>query len=245
MRIGLDGFNLAIPDGTGVATYGASLAKVLMTSGHSVEGVFGIDPGSESGTYESLFFERFGQGDKRALSRKRITKAFIRSPWSGPQLTQVPLTNHVDRRSFGARWPDFSALWSSPLLFELARSRFLTFGRITQVSVPNPPPIMHWTYPVPVSMVGSRNIYTLHDLVPLKLPHTTRDNKVYYRKLIKAILQQADHIATVSEASRNDILSMFDVNPSLVTNTYQSSPIPSEVANSSEALDHGVIQSLA
>lgn len=140
MRIGLDGFNLAIPDGTGVATYGASLAKVLMKSGHCVEGIFGIDPGKASDTYESLFFERFGQGDKRALSRKRIARAFIGSPWSGPNLTQVPLTDHVDRRSFGTRWPDFSALWTSPLLFELAAARFLTFGRITQISVPNPPP---------------------------------------------------------------------------------------------------------
>lgn len=244
MRIGLDGFNLAIPDGTGVATYGASLAKVLMKSVHCLEGIFGIDPGKASDTYESLFFERFGQGDKRALSRKRIARAFIGSPWSGPNLTQVPLTDHVDRRSFGTRWPDFSALWTSPLLFELAAARFLTFGRITQISVPNPPPVMHWTYPVPVRMVGSRNIYTLHDLVPLKLPHTTRDNKVYYRKLIKAILKQADHIATVSEASRNDILSMFEISPESVTNTYQSSPIPDTVANSSEAEDHAMIQSL-
>lgn len=244
MRIGIDGFNLAIPDGTGVATYGSALAKVLRASGHAVEGVFGIDPGPEPDAQESLFFERFGQGDKRTLSRRRIARAFIRTPLAGSRLTSVPLSDHVDKRGFGTRWPAFSALWTCPLLFELAAARFLTFGRLTTVHMPHPPRVMHWTYPVPVRMAGSRNIYTLHDLVPLKLPHTTRDNKVYYRKLITAIVRGADHIATVSEASRNDILAMFGPDPHRVTNTYQSSPLPDAVAASTEAEDHAIIQSL-
>lgn len=244
MRIGIDGFNLAIPDGTGVATYGASLAKVLAASGHAIEGVFGIDPGPEPAAYESLFFERFGQGDKRGLPRRRIAGGFVKAPLSGPRLTAVPLTDHVDKRSFGMRWPAFSALWTSPLLFEIAAARFLTFGRMTTVQMRNPPSLMHWTYPVPVRLAGARNVYTLHDLVPLKLPQTTRDNKVYYRRLISAIVRDADHIATVSEASRRDIVSMFDVDPARVTNTYQSSPLPPTIASSSEAADHAVIQSL-
>lgn len=37
---------------------------------------------------------------------------------------------------------------------------------------------------------------------------------------------------------------MFEISPESVTNTYQSSPIPDTVANSSEAEDHAMIQSL-
>lgn len=244
MRIGIDGFNLAIPNGTGVASYGAALATTLTASGHAVEGVFGIDPGRASNARESLFFERFGLGDKRALPRRRIARAFMQTPLAGPRLTAVPLTDHVDKRGFGTRWPAFSALWTSPLLFELAAARFVTFGRLTTVHMPHPPSVMHWTYPVPVRMAGSRNIYTLHDLVPLKLPHTTLDNKIYYRKLITSIIRTADHIATVSEASRNDILTMFGPDPDRVTNTYQSSPLPDAVTAATEAEDHAMIQSL-
>lgn len=244
MRIGIDGLNLAILDGTGIATYGAALAKVLSTRGHSVEAVFGIDPGDEADGRESLFFERFGQGDKRGLPRGRIARAFLRNPFTGVRLTPVALSDHVDKRSFGTRWPAFSALWTSPLLFDLAAARFHTFGRLTTVHMPNPPSVMHWTYPVPLRMAGARNIYTLHDLVPLKLPHTTRDDKAYYRKLITAILHTADHIATVSEASRNDILDMFGVDPNRLTNTYQSSPLPPAVAACAEAEDHAMIQSV-
>lgn len=244
MRIGIDGFNLAIPDGTGVATYGAAMAKVLAASGHTVEAVFGIDPGPEADARESMFFERFGQGDKRPLSNQRIIKTLARTPLTGPRLTPVPLTDHVDKRGFGTRWPAFSALWTNPWLFQLAEGRFQALGRMTTVHMPDPPAVMHWTYPVPVRMAGSRNIYTLHDLVPLKLPHTTRDDKTYYRKLIATITRTADHIATVSEASRADIISMFDVDPERVTNTYQSSPLPDAITASTEAEDHATIKSL-
>ncbi len=243
MRIGIDGFNLALPNGTGVASYGAALAKVLPMLGHCIEAVFGIDPGDEPDTREALFFERFGQGDGRGLPRRRIARSFLSRPGTSVRLTPVPLSDHVDKRSFGTRWPAFSALWTSPLLFELAAARFHTYGRLTTVHLPDPPDIMHWTYPVPVRMAGTRNIYTLHDLVPLKLPQTTRDDKTYYRKLITAILGAAAHVATVSEASRADILAMFGADPDRVTNTYQSSPLPAAIAGATEADDHAMVES--
>lgn len=244
MRIGIDGYNLALPDGTGVATYAASLAAVLSGRGYGIEAVFGIDPGNDAGARESLFFERFGQGDPRAAKRGRIGRAFLRSPFARTRLIRVPLTDQVDKRGFGPRWPAFTALWTSPLLFELAAARFHTYGRLTTISIPDPPHVMHWTYPVPVRLSGARNIYTLHDLVPLKLPHTTRDDKVFYRKLVSAIVRTADHIGTVSETSRNDILSMFAVDPQRVTNTYQSSPLPPEIATANVADDQAVVRSV-
>lgn len=244
MRIGIDGYNLAIPNGTGVATYGFSLAKAVATMGHAPEGVFGIDPGPELASRETLFFERFGRGDERGHLRRRIRNAFLRNPFGARQLLPISLTDHVDKRSFGTRWPDFQALWTSPLLFEFAAARFAAMRRFTTVAMPNPPAVMHWTYPVPVRMAGSRNIYTIHDLVPLKLPHTTLDNKTQYHRLIEGILRKGDHVLTVSEASRGDILAMFDADPTRVTNTYQSSPLPPAIARSSEEDDQAMIAGL-
>ena len=244
MRIGIDGYNLAIPNGTGVATYGFSLTKAVAAMGHAPEGVFGIDPGSELANRETLFFERFGRGDARGHLRRRIRNAFLRNPFGARQLLPIPLTDHVDKRSFGSRWPDFQALWTSPLLFEFAAARFVAMRRFTTVAMPDPPAVMHWTYPVPLRMAGSRNIYTLHDLVPLKLPHTTLDNKTQYHRLIEGILRKGDHVLTVSEASRGDILAMFDADPTRVTNTYQSSPLPPAIARSSEEDDQAMIAGL-
>lgn len=243
MRIGIDGYNLAIPNGTGVATYGASLATVLAEMGHSVEGVFGIDPGPKLQTREALFFERFGRGHHRGDLVRRLARSTIVNHFTR-KLIPVPLTSHVDKLGFGSRWPDFSALWTSPMLFEAAHARFRAFRRFTTVSVPDPPAVMHWTYPVPLRMAGSRNVYTLHDLVPLKLPQTTLDDKSYYERLISRILHDADHVATVSEASRADILAMFGASPDRVTNTYQSSPVSKAVAESQESDDHALIESI-
>jgi len=243
MRIGIDGYNLAMPNGTGIATYGASLTEVLTGMGHEVTGVFGIDPGRRAETRETLFFEQFGRGHNCGNVVRRAACSVLLHHMARP-LIEIPLTDHVDKRGFGPRWPDFSALWTSPLLFEAAWGRFQVLRRLTTVYMPDPPEVMHWTYPVPVRMAGSRNVYTMHDLVPLKLPHTTLDNKGYYHRLIRQLIDQADHIATVSEASRNDILAMFDVDPERVTNCYQSSPLPPAVAAASEAEDHAIIQSV-
>ena len=239
MRIGIDGYNLSIPDGTGVANFGASLATVLRGAGHQVEGVFGLHAGGRMATREMLFFDRLGHGHRLtgpALSRKiAITTAL----WHLPRrLVEVPITKAVDKRSFGFRLPGFSALWTSPLLFEAAWARFAYLGLATTVTVPNPPQVMHWTYPLPIRMAGAKNIYTIHDLVPMKLPQATLDDKIYYRKLIARCIAMADHVSTVSEASRDDILQLFPhTDPGKVTNTYQSSPIPGEVLASTPAAD--------
>jgi glycosyltransferase involved in cell wall biosynthesis len=243
MRIGIDGYNLAIPNGTGIATYGASLAEVLTGVGHEVTGVFGLDPGPRPATRETLFFEQFGRGHGRGYVVLRAIASIALHHGARP-LIEVALTDHVDKRGFGPRWPDLAALWTSPVLFEAAWGRFQVFGRFTTVQMPNPPEVMHWTYPVPVRMAGSRNVYTMHDLVPLKLPHTTLDNKRYYHRLIRQLVDGADHIATVSDASRNDILAMFNADPERVTNCYQSSPLPPAVAAGSEAEDHAMIESV-
>lgn len=231
MRIGIDGYNLAIPNGTGVATYGSSLAGVLKHNGHDLLAVFGIDPGRDPETREAIFFERFGSGETGVRKGRGVAGSVLSAPF-GKNLINVSLTPHVDRRGFETRWPAFGELWTHPALFEAAAARFFAFRQFLTVRIPNPPEVMHWTYPVPLRMAGSRNIYTLHDLVPLKLPHTTLDNKSYYRKLIERIVRTADHVLTVSEASRTDIVDMFGADPDRVTNTYQSSPIHPAVAAS-------------
>jgi glycosyltransferase involved in cell wall biosynthesis len=241
VRIGIDGHNLVILKGTGVATYGASLAKVLARAGHQVEGVFGLDPGRDPRTRETLFFDQFGHGRQTGNTRKRIRRSVIWQQGAQP-LVPVPLTEHVDKRGFADRWPDFSALWTSPLLFEVARARFMHLRRFTTVTMPDPPAVMHWTYPVPIRMAGSRNIYTLHDLVPLKLPHTALDDKRYYHRLIEACIAKGDHIVTVSEASRRDIIDMFGMPADKVTNTYQSSPVPAAVAASGMEEDCATVE---
>jgi glycosyltransferase involved in cell wall biosynthesis len=243
MRVGVDGYNLSIPTGTGVATYGATLASVLSHGGHTVDGVFGLDAGRMRTTSELFFFDHFGHGQRIGARAKRIITAATILDHFPIRARDIPLSGNIDRRQFGFRFPSFDALWNAPFVFEIAYARFKYLGFLTSISVPNPPDVMHWTYPLPLRMTGTKNIYTIHDLVPLKLPHTTLDDKKYYRRLIRRTLRSADHICTVSESSRNDIHALFDVPENKVSNTYQSSQIPPEIRASSPEDDAEIVRS--
>jgi glycosyltransferase involved in cell wall biosynthesis len=101
---------------------------------------------------------------------------------------------------------------------------------------------MHWTYPLPLKVPGAKNIYTLHDLVPLRLPHTTLDVKRRYLRLCRMLVRDADHIVTVSEASRNDIIGLLGADPEKVTNTWQAVDIPAKFSAKPEALARAEVE---
>lgn len=245
MRIGVDGYNLAIKHGTGVATYSSTLTHILRQAGHQVEGFFGLygDPRRER--REIQFFDRLAHGHRvegMALVRDVTLSTILNH---GPRTPlEVQLTDRVDKRSFGYRFPHFDRLWTSRLLFEDAYARFKYFGRFITLKVPDPPKVMHWTYPVPVRLAGSFNIYTVHDLVPLRLPQLTLDDKSYYHRLVDRCIKTGDHILTVSESSRADIHSLFDVPDSKVTNAFESSAIPAELLSDTRDEDQSAIENM-
>ncbi|MES2497828.1 MAG: glycosyltransferase family 1 protein [Pseudomonadota bacterium] len=247
LTIGIDGFNLAMPRGTGVATYGMGLAEAVAALGHETLGVFGIDVGDLAATRELLFYDRIGKErapETRKQHRRRLRRETIRSflPAHG---YEVPLTKAVEKRAFIGRLPLFDRLVSSAALFDIADRRLRRSGSLLTLRMPDPPAIMHWTYPVPVRLEGARNVYTLHDLVPLKLPYTTLDNKQHYRKLIELCVTEGDHVCTVSDSSRGDILDLFpDISPDKVTNSYQTAPIPADLLARDPAEDARVVEGL-
>ena len=174
--IGIDGYNLAMPRGTGIATYGLNLARTLQAAGHGVTGVFGLRVGQDAALRETLFYDRVGQPDTARLlfgGRWHRRAAMLRATLDrglSPLALDVPLTGRVDKAAFTERLPAFDRLVSSPGLFPLAQRYFSATGRFLPLRMEDPPEIMHWTYPVPVRLEGARNIYTIHDLVPLRLP---------------------------------------------------------------------------
>jgi hypothetical protein len=64
--------------------------------------------------------------------------------------------------------------WHTPQLYGLASAAFRATGQMSRVTVPKTD-LAHWTYPLPVKVPGAADTYTLHDLVPLRLPYTTDD----------------------------------------------------------------------
>jgi glycosyltransferase involved in cell wall biosynthesis len=252
MKIMVDGFNLALAQGTGIATYARNLTHNLKTLGHEVHVLYGLSaaPDQSAIMREISFYEEvFASKVAEQRLRHRIAEELVRfvlgfepirralalnSHLFGPlSAYEIPNSGLVINRQFARRMPSFDKLWNVPNLFERAYRSFHYFGRGLSV---NPDPsiqIMHWAYPLPVRVNGAKNIYTLHDLVPLRLPYTTLDNKSFYLKLVKAIAHESDHIVTVSEHSKRDIVELLEVPASKVTNTYQAVDIPSSYLNRS------------
>ena len=139
---------------------------------------------------------------------------------------QVPVTGRVIRDTFQARLPYFDHIWNVQDLFTKESLYGSLLGGRMNVHFREAPDIMHWTYPLAIRIPKAKNIYTLHDLVPLRLPYTTLDNKRHYFRLIRNLTKSADHIVTVSEASKKDIMDLFGVPEERITNTYQAVDIP-------------------
>jgi glycosyltransferase involved in cell wall biosynthesis len=213
-----------MPHGTGIASYGTMLAKTLTTMGHEVDGLFGIDPGQDPSLREVLFYERLAHAPK---PRRRPLHHRLMERWTAGQapIVEVPRTGRVETRVFADRIPDFRAVWTRGGLFELASRRFRATGKITEIDLPEAPDVMHWTYPLPLRVRNVPNIYTIHDLVPLRLPYTTLDRKTEFKALLDACVASAAQICTVSDASARDIEDMFGDAVGKVTNTHQISSL--------------------
>jgi glycosyltransferase involved in cell wall biosynthesis len=101
--------------------------------------------------------------------------------------------------------------------------------------------IWHATYPLPITIKGTAKITTIHDLIPLKLPHLTLDNKSFFRALIKESLKESKAIIAVSENTKKDILSLFDYPEERIFVTYQPITFKSIGKNDSLILErHGL-----
>jgi len=85
---------------------------------------------------------------------------------------------------------------------------------------------MHWTYPVPLYVRGARNLYTVHDLIPLTDPDLTDIPERRHRRLLEQIVRRADGLVTVSETVRQQAISLLGCSPGRVTNTYQAALAP-------------------
>ncbi len=248
MNILLDAYNIARTHGTGVATYGRNLARAAAGLGCDVNLMFGTRAGHSS--KQPLLNEiALAEGDneqtelrkRRALTLPGQVAKATSGVFGTRQAREVSLSGEVILPSSlgvpGARY------WHTPQLYNLANAAFLATGRMSRVAVPGTD-IAHWTYPLPVRTPGAANVYTLHDLVPLRLPYTTADRKKHYLTLCQRIAREADHILTVSEHSRADIIRILGVEPHRVTNLYQSTDIaalidgvsPAQIAREVEGL---------
>ena len=95
MTIGIDGFNLALDKGTGVATYGRNLSHTLKQLGAKVDVLYGtpVRGTDDDLLKEVLFFDGPPPEGNRWLKLARQARALVSS--SRHQAFEIPVTGAV------------------------------------------------------------------------------------------------------------------------------------------------------
>lgn len=210
LKVGIDGLNISLTRGTGLATYARGLGATLHAAGADVEFVFDA-PSSRSGDpllREAALTDAQPFVETRRRRAARIGIAAMRGV-AGIKAAPLPDIAATLRAAAAEPLPADARLSVAPDLVDAASFLFRRFGRFAQVSPVSAPAIFHWTHPVPIKAAGAKNIYTIHDLAPLRLPHATLDNKSFFLRLLMKILTQADAILTVSEFAKREISGML------------------------------------
>ena len=107
-------------------------------------------------------------------------------------------------------------------VFREAQAHFDLYGRLMPIHCDGPAGVMHWTYPIPVTMRGWRNVYTVHDVIPLGRERLSPIRGGRHYRLLRAISRSADRLLTVSKAAQLEIVDALGCDPAFVTNASQA-----------------------
>ncbi|MGO4411313.1 hypothetical protein AB4Y66_14815, partial [Brevundimonas sp. M-11_2] len=176
----IDGFNLALAKGTGIATYGRNLLDGARAVGFGTQVLYG--PGARRRDDNLLNETALVDAERppQRLNRRQKIQRF-----SDTFASRYGRTAHSILPSGEVIWPARSGgrpaadrFWAARDLFSHANRCFAAYGKETPVSFEATaeapaPDVMHWTATLPLHARGVPNIYTIHDLIPLRLPHTT------------------------------------------------------------------------
>ena len=227
-RILLDGSHLRRRSHTGIAGYARTLAGLLHQLGADIALLLDSRARPTKGLPPVAYASQvFGNTAPHRIGR-----------WLGPieifASTKVGFATHlkayqvaedtVDAESLDPPLPPHDAVYNASNFFEHAQSVFAISGRVTQIDAGSSMQAVHWTAAAPVTAKGMPNIYTIHDVIPLRFPHFTVDRGGRSARMHATIAARADHIITVSESSRADIARLLEVPADRISVTYQ--PVP-------------------
>lgn len=216
LRVCLDAANVALSRGTGIATYARGLAETLLAGGASAEFLVDRPLGADIAYVDVAAFDAQLEVQADAASAG-IWRRRLRIAWSlaenggGVRARRQSGGGAVLREQYADRLPAAAGIALAPGLETLSSVLFARTRRFIRVDMPQPPRIFHWTRPYPARMVGAVNLYTIHDLAPILLPDTTLDPKSLFIRLLTAIARSKDHVLTVSNSARREIIERLGV----------------------------------
>ena len=225
MRILVDTYNLRLPTGTGVKTYGMSLIEALQQL--EVDVSLLTDVRMPKTKYHQL--EEVLMYDVKPAVRQRwwrvATLRFrrLRGVVNRLRAERVQVDKVIPDERFGDNIA-VSTLFNLPQCYLLADATYRSLQWLTRLELSTKVDVWHATYPLPLRVRGAKQVTTIHDLIPLKLPYTTLDDKRVFYSKVRDALRDSALIFAVSECTKRDLLSFYDVPEEKIVVTYQALP---------------------
>jgi glycosyltransferase involved in cell wall biosynthesis len=239
LTVCLDGFNLGLTLGTGIATYARNLNASIMQLGYGSNILYGPSHtfGNDDLANEVALVDAHRPGPRTSWIRQVLRDAARLRPDHVRVATPIIPTGEVLFREMAHRFPPCDRRWVSEEIFDLANRMYTGLRKFTRLRFGEgkTPGVMHWTCPLPIRATDMPNLYTVHDLVPLRLPFASADNKRRFMALCKEICASSDRIVTVSEQSKRDIIRILGAQEDKIFLSYQSVHLPEALKNRPDA----------
>lgn len=225
-RVVLDGLNLGLRQGTGIATYAKNLARLLARAHVGVDVLYDHRVPTKAGSIEQEL--RFHSALSRSRGGGRPGR-LLRWAVGAMQWTSIAAFGAkavaVERdvvllRDALPNHPDGAGILSAGDVFRQASASARLLGRPLRVRLPEGT-ALHLTYAIPLVAVHAPTIMTVHDVIPLRLPHAVIDPGLHFFKNLRVAAESADHIIAVSESTKEDLLRVLRLRPEKITVTYQ------------------------
>ncbi|HEY9641312.1 MAG TPA: glycosyltransferase [Coleofasciculaceae cyanobacterium] len=236
----VDGYNLQLTKGTGIKTYGISLIQALTLLGAHID-VLLSRSGYKSNAIldEVLFFDNQVENRSLLFLLKGLVKTA--SPLYRARRRKADRNFVVKRGQATEDFLKYAASFNLPQCYSTANVLYKKLGLKTQIAVPEKVDLWHATYPLPMQIRGAKKITTIHDLIPLRLPYATLDDKENFYFNVRDAIKESSAIITVSENSQQDLLTYFEeADPDKIIVTYQPialEPLDASRREVSEFLD--------
>jgi glycosyltransferase involved in cell wall biosynthesis len=221
LHVLLDGYNLQLTKGTGIKTYGLSLLQALKQMGVQVDVLLSRGGYKANEILDEVFFFDHPVAEKNWFV---LAKGLLKSS-AGPLYPAKRRKGFaglvIKRGQYTEDFMEYATSFSFPQCYDVANGLYNKLKLTTNISVTEKIDIWHATYPLPIRIRHAKKITTIHDLIPLRLPYATLDDKKSFFFKTQAALEESAIVITVSEHSKQDILTYFEVNPEKIIVTYQ------------------------
>lgn len=236
MKILVDGYALAIRQGTGLTRHAIETLGALDALGCSRDLLLGtpvprvsdkilpsaVLQGMLAGAQSGLRQTPFKSWPSIAINTGRHALDL------GARASTLRRLHYDDEKVYvdaSINFQNFNAVFNSNDLFRCAFAWAAFTGHNISVSFPvseAKPDLFHCTSPVPVKVRGVPRVTTLHDLIPLTFPQSTQVPLRSYYQVVRAALRDCAMVCCVSEHSAREAAAFFDLPEDRLAVTYQA-----------------------